>query len=80
MRRRRRNNGVAWPDTAVSRAYLIALMKWAIRHANDATAKVTLPVGFVSANELLKVLCALEKARQRSNYHTPSSKTGVSHA
>jgi hypothetical protein len=71
---------VSWPDTAVSRAYLIALTKWAIRHANDTTAKVTLPVGFVSAGELLKVLYALEKARQRSRYHTSSLKTGVQHA
>jgi hypothetical protein len=53
-----------WPDTVMARAYLIALLKWAVTHHEDVDARVTLPVGVVNANELLNVLRALEKARQ----------------
>ena len=54
----------AWPDGPIARAYLIALARWAAAHHTDDNATVMLPIGRVSAPELLKVLRALEAARR----------------
>lgn len=67
-RRRRHSERALWPDTTMASAFLIALTKWAIAHHNDADAKITLSVGVVGAEELMNVLHALEKARQRTGY------------
>jgi hypothetical protein len=67
-RRRRHGERALWPDTTMASAFLIALTKWAIAHHNDADAKITLPVGAVGVEELMNVLHALEKARQRTGY------------
>jgi hypothetical protein len=60
------NNRSLWPDTALSHAFLIALAQWAIAHHEAADARITLPVGVVDAVELLKVMRALERARQQT--------------
>jgi hypothetical protein len=69
--RRHRRNGerALWPDTSMAHAYLIALLKWAIANHEDASARVTLPVGIVDASELMNVLRALDRAQQQTNYH-----------
>ena len=54
----------------MARAFLIALTKWAIAHHGDADAKIMLPVGIVGIDDLMNVLRALEKARQRPDYVT----------
>jgi hypothetical protein len=71
--RRRHGERALWPDTSMARAYLIALLKWAATNHEDVDARVVLPVGVVGADELLNVLHALEKARQRTDYpHQPN--------
>jgi hypothetical protein len=55
-----------WPDTALSRAFLAALTKWAVVHQNNPDARITLPIGTVSAQELAKVMRALERARSEA--------------
>jgi hypothetical protein len=52
---RHRQNGV-WPDTALSRAYLVALGKWVVTNQDDDGAKVALPIGVVGIEELTKVM------------------------
>lgn len=51
-------------DTSMCRAYLAALGRWVMAHHDDVDAKVVLPVGIVGAEELMRVLHALEIARQ----------------
>lgn len=67
---RRQGERALWPDTSMARAFLIALTKWAIAHHGDADAKIMLPVGIVGIDDLMNVLRALEKARQRPDYVT----------
>jgi hypothetical protein len=70
----RRNGERAWPDTTMARAFLIALTKWALTHHEDDEAKVTLPIGVVGAEELIRVLRALESVRQEVHSpHHPSN-------
>jgi hypothetical protein len=45
------------PDTAMAAAFLVALARWAERHAS--TDKITLPTGIVAASELARVLRAI---------------------
>jgi hypothetical protein len=47
----------------MAHAYLRALVDWAVAHHAHADAKITLPVGRVTAIELSKVLRALGAAR-----------------
>jgi hypothetical protein len=48
----------------MARAYLAALTSWAIAHHTDTDATIVLPVGRVTAFEVLRVLRALDRARQ----------------
>ena len=68
----------AWPDTAMARAYLAALTSWAIAHHTDTDATVVLPVGRATAFEVLRVLHALDRARQpaRRSPRAPSQAQG----
>jgi hypothetical protein len=59
-----RRHSPGWPDTAVAQAYLTALVAWAARHVSDATATITIPTGIVTATEVMRVLVALDRARQ----------------
>jgi hypothetical protein len=63
---RRRRPVERWSDhdTSMCKAYLAALGRWVLTHHDDTDAKVVLPVGVVSAEELVRVLRALEIARQ----------------
>jgi hypothetical protein len=63
---RRRQSAERWSyhDTSMCHAYLIALGRWVLTHHNETNAKVVLPAGIVGAEELTKVLRALEIARQ----------------
>jgi hypothetical protein len=58
-----------WHDhnTSMCHAFLRALARWLLAHHGDAKAKVVLPVGVVGAEELVRVLRALEIARQSGN-------------
>jgi hypothetical protein len=47
----------------MANAYLLAPVDWAVTHHTDAVAEITLPVGRVTATELLKVLRAIRAAR-----------------
>jgi hypothetical protein len=51
-------------DSPFCDAFLIALGRWILAHANDPTAQVVLPTGIVDAKELTAVLRGLEVARQ----------------
>ena len=62
-RHRRHGKRAPWPDTPMAHAFLIALAKWVLTHHADTEAQVTLPIGVVGTEEVLKVLHALEKAR-----------------
>jgi hypothetical protein len=70
---RRRGERAAWPNTAMARAYLVALLNWASTNHANADARVTLPVGIVGPTELMNVLRALEKARQQTDYPRPTN-------
>lgn len=60
----RQNGALApWPDTAISRAFLIGLAKWAYANHEDDGAEIMLPTGPANVEELIRVLRALEKAR-----------------
>lgn len=61
---RRHGERATWPDTQMSRAFLMALTKWAITHHDDLDITITLPTGRVTGEQLVQVLRALEKARQ----------------
>jgi hypothetical protein len=63
---RRRWSAERWSNhkTSICEAYLAALERWVIAHHGDAGAKVVLPVGVVGAEELVRVLRALEISRQ----------------
>ncbi|MGA7002708.1 MAG: hypothetical protein WBZ28_12300 [Pseudolabrys sp.] len=50
------------PATAMADAFLIALARWAERHAS--TDRITLPTGIVTAGELVLVLRALRLTRE----------------
>lgn len=58
-------------DTPMCSAYLAALGRWVVTHHDDADARVVLPVGVVGAEELVRVLQALERSRQElhSTHH-----------
>ena len=58
----------AWPDTQMSRAFLIALGRWLLAHHDDVEARITLPIGVVGGEELTNVLRALERAQEQTNY------------
>jgi hypothetical protein len=60
---RSQRDSTVWPKTSMAHAYLCALTDWAVAHHTDGNAQVTLPVGRVTATELLKVLRALGAAR-----------------
>ena len=66
---RRRLSGertASWPDTTMARAFLVALARWAIAHHDDGSATIMLPTGAATAEELMRVLRALETARRAS--------------
>ena len=63
---RRQSERALWPNTTMASAYLIAITEWARTHHENLEARVTLPIGVVGAEEVLKVLRALEKARRRA--------------
>jgi len=63
LNRRVQRDSAVWPNTSMANAYLLALVDWAVAHHTDAEAEITLPVGRVTATELLKVLRALGAAR-----------------
>ena len=66
-RRRHHHSARAlWPDTTMAHAFLISLTRWALTHHDDFDAKVVLPIGVVSAEELINVLRALERSRQQN--------------
>jgi hypothetical protein len=56
----------SWPDTVMSRAFLVALARWAMAHHNDNNARAVLPIGAVGAKELSRVLRGLAAAQGRS--------------
>lgn len=70
--RRQYRERAAWPDTVMSRAFLIALTKWAIAHHDDLTTTITLPIGRVTSEQLVQVLGALERARRGDYATTPT--------
>jgi hypothetical protein len=74
---RRHGERAFWPDTSMAHAFLIGLAKWTLTHLNDDDAKVMLPTGLVNAEELIRVLRALESARQQTNYPTPKTEREV---
>jgi hypothetical protein len=61
MRRQRRRNG----ETAFQAAFRRALQVWASRHSSDDDSSIVLPVGAVTAGELVRVVSALIVARGR---------------
>jgi hypothetical protein len=58
-----------WTDyrTPMMEAYIDALLDWAARHAANATATIAIPTGIVSVGELVRVLAALDRARDSLN-------------
>jgi hypothetical protein len=54
-------------DTAMARAFLNALIAWAARHVSDSSARILLPTGHVGVGELMRVLAALDQARERAS-------------
>ena len=62
--RRRWHQHWAEHNTPMCRAFLVALGRWLAAHHDDRDAEITLPTGTVSAEELGRVLRALERARQ----------------
>jgi hypothetical protein len=63
-RHQHRRRHWAQQDSPLCTAFLVALGRWVSAHANDPTAQVVLPTGWVGAEELMTVLRALERARQ----------------
>jgi hypothetical protein len=51
-------------DTSMCAAFLRALGRWVLANHGEADARVVLPVGIVGAEELVRVLRALEISRQ----------------
>jgi hypothetical protein len=63
--RRRRVENLRQPKTVMAAAFLRALFDWAARHANDDhNNQIAIPSGFVSIDELRRVICALLTARR----------------
>jgi hypothetical protein len=65
-RRRDERTGSSWPDTDMANAFLRALAHWALLHHDDGNATIMLPTGSATAEELMRVLRALETARRTS--------------
>jgi hypothetical protein len=64
LRHQRRRRHWAEQDSPMCAAFLVALGRWILAHANDPKAQVVLPTGPAGVEELTNVLRALEKTRQ----------------
>lgn len=60
---RRRVKNLQQPRTLLASAFLRALRVWALRHANDDKNTIAIPTGFVTSEELRRVVCALLRTR-----------------
>lgn len=58
-RKNRRAENLRKPRTLLADAFWRALVRWSVRHANDADTPISIPTGTVTAGELAQVVCAL---------------------